>query len=128
MTLTFVQLQDMLTALDSLKDQKLPFKLSLLIAKNTSLLQKEFEFYVGQEREFALKYLEFDENGQPISEGEGMFKIKDGLQKECMEAREELNKFTCDVELRKLPMSLIENIDFTPEQVAGLELIIDEEG
>ena len=128
MTLTFVQLQDMLNAFDSLKEQKLPFKLSLIIAKNTSLLQKEFEFYVSQEREFALKYLEFDENGQPVSEGEGMFKIKEGLQKECIEARDELNKFTCDVELRKIPASLLENIDFTPEQVAGLELIIDEEG
>ena len=128
MTLTFVQLQEMINALDSLKSEKLPFKLSLIIAKDSSLLQKEFEFYVNQEREFAHKFLEFDEQGQPISEGEGMFKIKEGLQKECMEAREELNKFTCDVELRKIPMSLIENIDFTPEQVAGLELIIDEEG
>lgn len=127
MTLTFTQLQSMLDTITALKDQKLPFKLSLILAKNSSLLQKEFEFYVEQEREFALKYLEFDEQGQPISEGEGMFKIKEGLQKECMDARNELNNFTCEVELRKIPMSLLEDLELTVDQVAGLELIIDEE-
>ena len=127
MTLTFTQLQSMLDTITALKDQKLPFKLSLILAKNSSLLQKEFEFYVEQEREFALKYLEFDEQGQPISEGDGMFKIKEGLQKECMDARNELNNFTCEVELRKIPMSLLEDLELTVDQVAGLELIIDEE-
>jgi len=83
---------------------------------------------VQQEREFALKFLEFDEQGNPIQEGEGMFKIKDGMQQECLEARTELNKFTCDCDLRSIPMSLIEKLELTPDQVAGLELIIDEEG
>lgn len=127
MTLDFVQLQGAIEALTTLKDKALPFKLSLILAKDISILNKEFDFYVEQEREFALKYLEFDEKGQPIQEGEGMFKIKEGLQKECMEAREELNKFTCDVELRKIPASLLESLELTPDQVSGLELLIDEE-
>lgn len=127
MTLNFNQLQSLVTVLNALKDEKLPFKLSLIIAKNSAMLQKEFDFYLEQERKFALEYLEFDENGAPVQQGENMFKIKDGKQEECAEARQALNEFTCDCNLRMIPLSLIENLEMTPAQLEGLELIIDEE-
>lgn len=127
MTLNFVQLQSLLDALNSLKDEKMPFKLSLIIAKNSAILNKEYEFYVEQERSFAQKYLEFDENGQPILAGENMYKIKDGMQQECAQAREALNDFTSDCDLRMIPISLIEEMEFTPAQLEGLEPIIEEE-
>ena len=126
MTLNFVQLQSLLDALNSLKDEKMPFKLSLIIAKNLGLLEQEL-FYVEQERSFAQKYLEFDENGQPILAGENMYKIKDGMQQECAQAREALNDFTSDCDLRMIPISLIEEMEFTPAQLEGLEPIIEEE-
>ncbi len=127
MTLNFTQLQSLIDALNSMKEEKMPFKLSLIVAKNLNNLNKEFDFYVEQERNFATTYLEFDEEGNPVMSGDNMYKIKEGKQQECMEAREALNAFTCECELRKIPMALLEDMEFTPTQLEGLELIIEEE-
>lgn len=126
MTINFTILQSLMAGLNELASKELPFKLSLIIAKNLSLLEKEQEFYIAQEREFAMKYLVM-ENGQFIQERENVFKIKEGLEKECQEARETLNKFESTVELRKIPVSLIENMEFNPKTLMMLESIIDEE-
>lgn len=127
MTLNFTELSALNDTMTELQDSKLPFKLSLILAKNTSALAKEIEFYIEQERKFAQEFLALDENGQFIQEREGVFRIKDGMEEECRKAREDLNAFTCEVDLRKLPMSALENLEFTPKQLAALEKIIDEE-
>ena len=126
MTINFTILQSLMIGLNELAEKELPFKLSLLVAKNLSLLEKEQEFYIAQEREFALKYLVI-ENGQFVQERENVFKIKEGMEKECQEARETLNKFESEVELRKLPVSLLEQLNFSPKTLMALESIIDEE-
>lgn len=126
MTINFTILQSLMTGLNELAEKELPFKLSLLVAKNLSLLEKEQEFYIAQEREFALKYLVI-EDGQFVQERENVFKIKEGMEKECQEARETLNKFETEIELRKLPASLLENMEFSPKTLMALESIIDEE-
>lgn len=127
MTLNFTELSALNDTMTELQDNKLPFKLSLILAKNTSALAKEIEFYIEQERKFAQEFLALDENGQFIQEREGVFRIKEGMEEECRKAREDLNAFTCEVELRKLPMSALENLEFTPKQLTALEKIIDEE-
>lgn len=127
MTLNFVQLQEMLEGMKELANDKLPFKLSLLLAKNISLLDKEMEFYIKQEQDFALKYLATDENGMFIQEREGVFKIKSGMEDECRKDRAELNQFTVNVDLKMIPMSLMENLVVTPKQLVALESILIEE-
>lgn len=127
MILNFIQISELINVFETLKDMKMPFKLSLILAKNISMLEKEYEFYLEREREFALKYLQMDENGMFIQEQENVFKIKEGLERECQEARMELNKFESEVELRRIPVSLIENMEFTPNQLAVLEILIEEE-
>lgn len=127
MELNFNQISSMNDALAALNNTKLPFKLSLIIAKNMAILQKEIEFYIEQERKFANDYLQVDENGRFIQESEGVFKIKDGMEDECRKAREDLDAFTTDVDLRKIPVALIENLELTPSQVGALEIIIEEE-
>lgn len=128
MTLNFMQISDMLKAFEELKEVKMPFKLSLILAKNTSMLQNEYDFYIEREREFAMKYLEVDPETQQFKQfSDGLFQIKEGLQEECREARKELNDFTVDINLRTIPMNLVENLDFTPAQIAGLEMLIEEE-
>ena len=127
MELNFQQINGLSEALNELKDKTLPFKLSLIIAKNTALLAKEIEFYIEQERKFAMDYLQMNDDGTFVQEAEGVFKIKEGKEEECRAAREELDKFTTDVELRKIPMSLVENLELTPKQVGALEIIIEEE-
>lgn len=128
MELNFTQISNLSDAFTDLKTQKMPFKLSLLIAKNTGLLENEMDFYIEREREFAQKYLlTNEETGEFVQERPGIYRIKEGMEEECREAREELNKFTTEVELRKIPASLLENLEFTPKQLEAMEIIIDEE-
>lgn len=127
MTLNFTQISEMLAVCEELKDTKMPFKLSLILAKNINALKTEQDFYIEREREFATKYLATDENGQFIQQNENAFKIKEGLEQECMEARLELNEFTSEVALRMIPLSLVENMEFTPKQLEALEMLIEEE-
>lgn len=127
MELNFAQMSSMNETFEALKDKQMPFKLSLIIAKDMALLSKEIDFYVEQERTFAQKYLQVDENGQFVQDSPGVFKIIEGKEEECATAREELNKFTTNVELRTIPISLIENMEFTPAQLAALEMLIEEE-
>ena len=127
MTLNFNQITNILTVCEELKDTKMPFRLSLILAKNTSLLKSEQEFYIEREREFAMKYLAIDENGQFIQQSENAFKIIEGMEQECMAARMELNNFTSEVALRTIPVNLIENMEFTPNQLEALEKLIEGE-
>lgn len=128
MTLNFNEISELISVMTELQDTKMPFKISLMLAKNLNLLKKEEEFYIEQERQFAQKYLEFDAEKQEfVQTAQNVFKIKDGLEQECREAREALNDFTAEVELRMIPLSAIEAMEFTPKQLSALELIIEEE-
>lgn len=127
MKLNFIEVTDMLSVYEELKETKMPFKLSLIIAKNISMLKEEQNFYIEREREFATKYLDTDENGYFIQQDNNSFKIKDGLVEECMEARKELNNFEVEVNLRTIPIHLLENMEFTPKQLNALAMLIEEE-
>ena len=78
-------------------------------------------------RTVATKYLDTDENGHFIQQDNNSFKIKEGLVEECMEARNELNNFEVEVNLRTIPVHLLENMEFTPKQLTALEMLIEEE-
>ena len=127
MKLNFIQITNMLSACEELKEIKMPFKLSLILAKNISMLKAEQDFYIEREREFAIKFLATDENGKFIQQNDNSFKIKDGLIEECLEARDELNNFEVDIELSKIPINLIEDMEFTLGQLTALEMLIEEE-
>lgn len=127
MVLNFNQISELSQAITEMQEMKLPFKLSLILAKNAGALKKETDFYIEQERKFATDYLEQDENGQFVQTAENVFKIKEGMEEECRKAREALDVFTTDVDLRMIPMALVENLELTPKQVEALTLIIEEE-
>ena len=127
MTLNFTQINELANAIQELQETKLPFKLSLILAKNSALLKQEVEFYIEQERSFAQKFLEIAENGQFVQTAENVFKIKEGMEEECRNARVELDAFTSDLELRTIPVALVENLELTPKQVEALSVIIEED-
>ena len=128
MKLNFNQIASVIEVFNELQSVKVPFKLGLILSKNMALLKKEEEVYIEREREFARTYLEVDEvTGEFVTQGEGIYKIKDGMEEECRTAREALNEFECEVELRMIPVALIENMEFTPAQLGALECIIEED-
>lgn len=128
MELTCMQMIDAYTTIKELSEQKLPFKLSLLVSRNLASLQKEYDFYMEQERKFVVEYLVVDQQtGQLEQTQPGVFTIQEGKQDECMKARQELDNFTMNIEVRKLPISLLENLEFTPAQLMSIDFMIDEE-
>lgn len=127
MELNFAQITAMNEVMAELQNKTLPFKLSLILAKNISVLTKATDFFIEQERKFANDYLVKDDAGNFLQEQEGVFRIIEGKEEECRKAREELDAFTETVNLRKIPMSLVENLELTPKQVGALEELIEEE-
>lgn len=128
MILNNAQITALLEALKELQEMKLPFRISMIFAKNIKVLEAENEFYISQEREFAQKYLEIDPETQQFVETQpGIFKIKENMIEDCRAAREALDAFTSEVNLKTLKISDLEKYDFTPKQVAALEVIIEDE-
>lgn len=114
--------------LQELANTKLPFKVSLIISRNLKVLQKESEFYIEQEQNFVRDYLEFDsETGELIQSEPGAFKIQDGKVEECYKARQDLDAFEVEVDLKRIPLSALENVDFTPAQLMAIEFMIEED-
>ena len=114
MTLNYMQINSLIEVITELQDTKMPFKLSLILAKNLNALKKEEDFYNEEKQTF-------------VQSTPGVFAIKEGLEEECRTAREELNAFSTELELRTIPIDLIDNMEFTPKQIAALELILAEE-
>lgn len=128
MEMNFQQLYTLNETLKELQETKVPFKFGLIIAKNLNLLEEEINFYIEQERKFAMEYLVInEETGELESTAPGVFKIKEGMEEECQKARTELDNFVSKIDLRTIPSSLIENMEFTPKQISALEIIIEEE-
>lgn len=128
MELTCMQLVDAYNTVKELSEQKLPFKLSLLVSRNLAALQKEYDFYMEQERKFVLEYLIIDQDSGEIKQIQpGVFAIQDGKYEECMKAREALDNFTINIEIRKIPISMLEPFEFTPAQLLSIDFMIEEE-
>ena len=128
MELTCMQLVDAYNTIKELSEQKLPFKLSLLVSRNLAALQKEYDFYMEQERKFVLEYLIIDQDSGEIKQIQpGVFAIQDGKYEECMKAREALDNFTINIEIRKIPISMLEPFEFTPAQLLAIDFMIEEE-
>ena len=128
MELTCMQLVDAYNTVKELSEQKLPFKLSLLVSRNLAALQKEYDFYMEQERKFVLEYLIIEQDCGEIKQIQpGVFAIQDGKYEECMKAREALDNFTINIEIRKIPISMLEPFEFTPAQLLAIDFMIEEE-
>ena len=127
MKLNLAQIMELLGVIEELRDVKMPFTLSMILAKNAKMLESEKEFYIEREREFIQTYLDVDENGEFIQQSDNVYKIKDGLEEECRTARIEMDTFESELNLRKIPVKLLENMEFTPKQLVALELILEEE-
>lgn len=128
MELTCIQMIDAYNTIKDFSEQKLPFKLSLLVSRNLAALQKEYDFYMEQEKKFVLEYLIIDQaTGQIKQMQPGVFAIQDGKYEECMKAREALDNFIMNIEVRKIPISMLEPFEFTPAQLLAIDFMIEEE-
>ncbi len=128
MKLNFAKLSEAYSVVKEISEQKLPFRLSLLMSRNLAALQKEYDFYIDQERKFAVEYLIINQETGEIEQSQpGMFRIQEGKQEECFKARQELDNFEAEFDIRKIPISMLEDLEFTPAQLLAIEFMIDDE-
>lgn len=129
-TINLKQIVNFLNLYEELKQEKLSFKLSLILAKNNQLLEKEYDFYLTERQKLMDKYFVLDEQSQAyvtLNKEHTIFKIKDGFEKECYNAFKELEDFTINVELKTIPESLLEQNNLTLEQINTLSMLLEEE-
>lgn len=127
MKITYSKMEQLISGIQGIQNEKMSFRLSMIFAKNLANLKKEEEFYFEQERKFAQDYLVFNDDGTLATTGQNMFKVKEGKEKECAEARKAIDTFEVDVDLRKVPVADIEGLEFTPAQLTDLMDLIEEE-
>lgn len=127
MKITYSKMEQLINGIQGIQNEKMSFRLSMIFAKNLANLKKEEEFYFEQERKFAQDYLVFNDDGTLATTGQNMFKVKEGKEKECAEARKAIDTFEVDVDLRKVPVADIEGLEFTPAQLTDLMDLIEEE-
>ena len=127
MKITYSKMEQLISGIQGIQNEKMSFRLSMIFAKNLANLKKEEEFYFEQERKFAQDYLVFNDDGTLATTGQNMFKVKEGKEKECAEARKAIDTFEVDVDLRKVPVADIEGLEFTPAQLTDPMDLIEEE-
>ena len=127
MKITYSKMEQLISGIQGIQNEKMSFRLSMIFAKNLANLKKEEEFYLEQARKFAQDYLVFNDDGTLATTGQNMFKVKEGKEKECAEARKAIDTFEVDVDLRKVPVADIEGLEFTPAQLTDLMDLIEEE-
>ena len=127
MKITYAKMEELIRVLEGVKDMKMPFRLSIIFAKNLKNLKKEEEFYIEQERKFAKDYLVFNEDGTLETQGPNVYKIQEGKEAECEEARKAIDTFEAEIDLTKIPVKEIEKLEFTPAELETLMDLIEEE-
>ena len=127
MKLNYMQIHSAIESLTALAEEKMPFKTTLIMSKNLAALKAEEEFYIEQERKFAMEYLEIGEDGNFVQSAPGVFQIKEGKQQECAEARKALDAFESDVNLRMIPVDAFDKINVTINQLAGIDFLLEDD-
>ena len=115
-----IKMQDILgyTAFyEAVKEQKMPVKTAYKLAKIAKEVETELSFYQEKLRKIILDYSLLDEEGNPVitEDGQGV-KIREGSERECNAAMEELQAMEVTIgqynltleELDSLEISLIE--------------------
>ena len=112
-------------------EKRLPAKLSISIGKNIINLESELKLLENERKKLVETYAKKDENGNPVIEkNEYKMEDMDSFKAEF----EELLKEEIDVDIRTVPMSIIENYDdskydvLTPEDIVVIDFMIVEDG
>lgn len=112
-------------------EKRLPAKLSISIGKNIINLESELKLLENERKKLVETYAKKDENGKAVIENnEYKMDDMDSFKAEF----EELLKEEIDVDIRTVPMSIIENYDdskydvLTPEDIVVIDFMIVEDG
>lgn len=115
------------TVLISIKQAKMPLKISYQFAKFLHDTDSSNEFYNEKYQEVINKYSQKDDLGNSMLSKDGQsIKIQQEFFDECVAAIKELEEIEIEVPKIKINLSELENIELTVDQVYALMLILEE--
>lgn len=113
------------TILSNFENQKLPIQLSYKIMKLNKEIESDFAFYQEKFKEIITEFGEIDNDGNLIFMESGDIKIKPGTQTECMGKLFDLEHTEVKKPSIKLTLTDLDGIELTPNELAGLDEIIE---
>lgn len=120
------QILTMPKAYDFLKKASFPTKTSYRLLKIFNACEQELDFYRTRNNEILEKYGVKDKDGNFVYISESVIKIKDGLEKECIDAQNELLNLSLDINVPKLSLDDLESIDIPLDIMSALAPFIEE--
>ena len=123
-----VKLSDLVNSTETLQklaQKDFKAKLAWSIARLLKAAEVEIQNFNDARVELIKKYGEKDENGELISDEKGNCKIVENFVKEFNEELNELINSEVEINANKINIELLENIDFTPSEMAILEPFIE---
>lgn len=128
MKFTNGKLLESVLALRSIGNKELPIKISFILAKNISSIEKELEIYNTEREKLIQKYAVKDENNQIIVGLNNQIQIKEDSVSDWTKDIQELENIEIEVFIHKFNVDSILNSDLkiTPAELVSINYMIEE--
>lgn len=123
-----VKISELLNSTESLQklaETKLKAKLAWQVSKLLKSADKEIQEFNETRMNLVKKYGEKDEQGELITDEKGNCKILEGGINDFTSELNELVGSEVEISANKISINDLENIDFTPAEMANLEPFVD---
>jgi len=125
-----VKLREIIGSADMLKqvsEMKLRGRTAWKVAKLLKKLEEELNLFTSTREKLIKEYAEKDENGNfVINEKTNEYTFSEENMNKFMTELNELTEGTVHIDADKIRLDELENLDFTPTQMVGLEPFIEE--
>lgn len=111
--------------LSKLANTSMPAKDCLKVLRILKRIDTEYNDIMDTQKKTLEKYAKIDDEGNFITNQQGGVMLKEECQEECVKEMNELYSSKIVIEAEKLPVDLLESLEFTPSQLLLLENLID---
>ena len=125
-----LKIQDLLNSTDALQKlakMNLKARLAWQVAKLLKVVDEEIQDFNKTRIEVIKKYGNKDENGELITDDKGNCKIEGSNLAIFNKELEELAETKIELQVNRIKISDLEDLDFTPAEMVQLELFLDME-
>ena len=123
-----VKINDLLNSVETLQklsNQNFKAKLAWQVARLIRAAESELQTFNDTRLNLIRKYGEKDENGDLLTDENNNYKIIPDKANDCSNELNELANSEVEINANKLDFALLEDLDFTPVEMAVLEPFVD---
>lgn len=120
--------REILSKVDILKEinnKKLPIKVSYIIAKNMSKIDKELEFYNNTKSKIIQECCLKDDNGN-LKIDNGNYIVEPNKIEKWYKDNKDLEEIIVEIDIQKFKLELLDGYDMTPNELMCIDFMIEE--